>query len=336
MDTGDLLRRLYAGGSVLLAAFALNSCDDVSVVPVTVSTVELSPSTETLLAGESRTYQATPRGPDGEILSGRFVSWSVDDPTVATVTSGGEVQAQSEGATRVQATIEQVSATADLTVLRGPEIRLDPSSVGFDTRRGSDNVSPQVVDVTNASPNGQVSGLQMFIEYLEGGATGWLSESTLKDTSAPTAVTVRPNAFGLSEGTYTAEMEVRSTTAVNSPQSIQVTLSVGAALPRIALEETTAELSIPANTPTPVPYPSIDVTNSGGGELTGLSTSIDYDDGAGWLTASLDGTQAPTRLRLVFSAVLLSAGVYEATVDVRSSEASNSPQRVFVTLTVTP
>lgn len=336
MDTGELLKRLCLGGSFLLAAVALVSCDDVSVVPVAVSSVELSPSMETLLAGESRTYQATPRGPDGEVLSGRFVSWSVDDPNVATVTSGGDVQAQAEGSTTVRATIEQVSATAELTVLRGPEIRLDPSSVGFDTRRGTGNVSPQNVDVTNASPNGQVAGLQMFIEYLEGGAIGWLSESTLNDVAAPTTVTVRPNAFGLVEGTYTAEMEVRSSTAVNSPQLIQVTLSVGEALPRIALEETTAELSIPANTPTPVPYPPIGVTNSGGGDLTGLSADIDFDDGAGWLTATLDDNEAPTQLRLVFSAVLLSPGVYEATVNVRSSGASNSPQRVFVTLTVTP
>lgn len=336
MDTGDVLRRFRVGASLLLAGVALLSCDDVSVVPVIVSTVELSPSTETLLAGQSRTYQATPRGPDGEILSGRFVSWSVADPNVATVTSGGEVQAQAEGTTTVQATIERVTATADLTVLRGPEIRLDPSSLGFDTRRGMGNVPPQTVDVTNASPNGQVAGLQMFIEYLEGGATGWLAESTLDDVSAPTTVTVRPNAFGLNEGTYTAEMEVRSTTAVNSPQIIRVTLSVGEALPRIALEETTAELSIPANTPTPVPYPPIGVTNSGGGQLTGLSTSIDFEHGAGWLTATLDDNQAPTQLRLVFSAVLLSAGVYEATVNVRSSGASNTPQQVFVTLTVTP
>ena len=336
MGTSHVLRLLRAGGFVLLGAGILAACDDVSVVPVTVSTVELTPSSETLLAGQSRTYQATPRGPDGEVLSGRFVSWSVADPGVATVTSGGEVQAQAEGTTTIQATIEQVSATADLTVLQGPEIRLDPPSVGFDTRRGTTNVSPEAVAVTNASPNGQVAGLQMFIEYLEGGASGWLSESTLEDVSAPTSVIVRPNAFGLEEGIYTADIELQSSTAVNSPQDIRVTLSVGAALPRIELEETTAELSIPAFTPTPVPYPAIGVTNSGGGTLTGLSASVDFQDDAGWLTATLDNNQAPTQLRLVFSAVLLNAGVYEATVDVRSSGASNSPQRVFVTLTVTP
>ncbi len=335
MVAGDFLNRFRPCGALLLAATGLLACDGTNVVPVEVATVEVAPREVTLLAGESRTYQATPRGPDGDLLTGRFVSWSTGDPAIATVSSGGEVRAEAEGETTVQATIEGVSASADLTVLPGPEIRLDPSALGFDTRRGT-SVPEQTVNVTNANENGQVAGLQMFIDYLEGGVTGWLSESTLDGMSAPTTVTVRPNAFGLGEGTYTAEMEIRSSTAVNSPQHIQVTLAVGAALPRIALSETTAELSIPAFTPTPVPYPPINVTNTGGGELTSLSTSIQYQDGAGWLTATLDDNEAPTRLRLVFSAILLGPGEYEATVRVSAPGASNSPQQVFVTLTVTP
>ncbi|MDH3224989.1 MAG: Ig-like domain-containing protein [Gemmatimonadota bacterium] len=335
MASGDILNRCRLCGALLLAATGVLGCDDTNVVPVEVATVEVEPSAVTLLAGESRAYQATARGPDGDLLTGRFVSWSTGDVSVATVSSGGEVRAEAEGETTVQATIEGVTASADLTVLPGPEIRLDPSALGFDTRRGT-SVPEQTVNVTNANENGQVAGLQMFIDYLEGGATGWLFESTLDGMAAPTTVTVRPNAAGLSEGTYTAEVEIRSTTAVNSPQHIQVTLAVGAALPRIMLEETSAEVSIPAFTPTPVTYPLIDVTNTGGGELTGLSASIQYQDGAGWLTATLDGREAPTRLRLVFSAVLLGPGEYEATVRVTAPDASNSPQQVFVTLTVTP
>ena len=336
MAEADVLRvARLPSAALVVAALGGAACDGTNVIPVEVASVEVTPANATMLAGESQIFEAVPRGPDGDLLSGRFVTWSSGDQNVATVTSGGDVEARAEGATDIRATIEGVTASSSVTVLRGPEIRLDPAVLGFIASRGDGAVSPQTVEVTNASPNGQVAGLEMFIDYLTGGGTGWLSASSLNGATAPTSVTVRPNAFGLDQGTYTAEMEIRSTTAVNSPQRIQVTLSVGAAQPRISLSQTTADFAIPRLTPNPVAHPAINIGNAGGGSLTGLSAVISYEGVGGWLQASLDGTTAPTRLRLTASAGILGVGEYRATVEIRSSVAINSPQTVFVTLVIT-
>ena len=57
----------------------------------------------------------------------------------------------------------------------------------------------------------------------------------------------------------------------------------------------------------------------------------------GWLTATLSGTDAPATLTLTENKGSLTAGNYSATISIASSVATNSPQRVTVTLKlVTP
>ncbi|MGI9627592.1 MAG: Ig-like domain-containing protein [Longimicrobiales bacterium] len=311
------------------------ACERSTVVPVAVATIQLTPPEATMLAGASMAFEAVPRGADGDELSGRFTTWTSESPAVATVSAIGEVQALQPGTTRVTATIEGVSASSDLTVLPGPEIQLEPSTLGFSGFTDDGALTPQNINVTNGTENGQVSGLEMFISYDASGPAGWLAASTLSGSTAPATIVVRPNVFGLEEGDYAASIEVRSNTAVNTPQVASVTLTVGDALPAIALSQSTAAVSLPFLFPNPAPFANIGVSNAGGGQLTGLSVVI---RGAisGWLTATLDGTQAPTTLRLVARAGVLPPGQYVATVDVRSSAASNSPRSVVATLTITP
>ncbi len=83
---------------------------------------------------------------------------------------------------------------------------------------------------------------------------------------------------------------------------------------------------------------TIAVTNGGFGPLTGLSVSgIAYASGepTGWLTATIAPATAPAVLTLQAVTGTLAAGTYHATVSVASALASNSPQGVVVTFTVT-
>lgn len=75
-----------------------------------------------------------------------------------------------------------------------------------------------------------------------------------------------------------------------------------------------------------------------GGTVSGLTLgTIAYSGGAsGWLSPVLGGTTAPTTLMLFPSNQGLSAGTYTATVPVTSSAASNSPQSISLTYTVSP
>lgn len=62
---------------------------------------------------------------------------------------------------------------------------------------------------------------------------------------------------------------------------------------------------------------TVDVTNAGGGTLTGLSTSVQYDDnGSGWLETSFEQSTAPTTLRLRADPGELAVGTYSAQVTV--------------------
>ena len=76
--------------------------------------------------------------------------------------------------------------------------------------------------------------------------------------------------------------------------------------------------------------------NSGGGTLSGLTASVSYTAGepTGWLTATLNTTTAPSTLTLSAATGSLAAGTYTASVAVASPVASNSPQTVSVTFTL--
>jgi hypothetical protein len=83
------------------------------------------------------------------------------------------------------------------------------------------------------------------------------------------------------------------------------------------------------------PDETVEVVNEGGGTLSGLSLTVETEgDGAGWLSASLGSSVAPTTLAISVSVGSRPAGVYEGTVQVSSPEAHNSPQEVQVTMEV--
>ncbi len=80
---------------------------------------------------------------------------------------------------------------------------------------------------------------------------------------------------------------------------------------------------------------TVSVTNGGTGTLRGLKVDdITYGAGAtGWLGASLSGTTAPATLTL--GVTCPKVGTFTASVPVTSPVASNSPQSVSVSLSVT-
>jgi hypothetical protein len=84
------------------------------------------------------------------------------------------------------------------------------------------------------------------------------------------------------------------------------------------------------------PAPVIQITNGGGGTLSGLAVSVAYAAGepAGWLFPTLSSSTAPSSLTLNFSSAQAD-GIYHATVSVSAPGAGNSPQLIAVTLTVT-
>jgi alpha-tubulin suppressor-like RCC1 family protein len=83
-----------------------------------VASVDVSPTGDSLLIGETRQLTATPKDAAGAALIGRRVAWSSSDPSVATVSASGLLTAVSQGAVTVTATVEGIAGTATAEAIR--------------------------------------------------------------------------------------------------------------------------------------------------------------------------------------------------------------------------
>lgn len=116
------------------------------------------------------------------------------------------------------------------------------------------------------------------------------------------------------------------------------TLTIGGrpAAPTLALSITSAVFTATVGSNTKVPSQTLTISNGNGGALRNLQVDVAYAAGqrGGWLSATLDRPFAPSSLTLSVEPTGLSAGAYAATITVASTDASNSPQRLAVSLTV--
>ncbi|MES2524450.1 MAG: Ig-like domain-containing protein [Gemmatimonadota bacterium] len=86
--------------------------------PVATVTVTLSPTS--VVAGGTSTATAVTRNAGGSVLTGRTITWSTSDATVATVNNSGVVTTLKAGTVSVTATSEGRSGSATLTVTAPP------------------------------------------------------------------------------------------------------------------------------------------------------------------------------------------------------------------------
>ena len=213
-------------------------------------------------------------------------------------------------------------------------VSLSAASATFSTTLTS--TSPpanQTVAVVNAG-GGILKGLQVTLAYAPNQRGGWLSVR-LDSDSAPATLTLSAQRGTLPAGEYTATVSVTAPGATTAPQTIAVSFLVQdpASIPSIQLSNTAITFTA-ASTTIPAAQ-TVQVTNGGGGTLTGLTVGVSYGPGAtGWLSAVLGGFTAPTALTLRPTITGLTVGTYTATVVI--SGANVAARSLSVTLTVTP
>jgi hypothetical protein len=213
-----------------------------------------------------------------------------------------------------------------------PSIGLSAASLNFFAAAGGANPSGQTVSITNTG-GGTLSGLSATVSY--GSGSGWLS-ATLSATTAPATLTVQPSASGLSAGSYTATLSVASSVSGTTAQSISVSFSVSSQgqTPSLWLSSSTLSFTGTVGGASPSEQ-TVSVNNAGGGTLSGLSATVSYGSGSGWLTATLGATTAPATLTVQPTTGSLAVGTYTATVSVASSVSGTTAQNVTVFFTVT-
>ncbi|HEU5183560.1 MAG TPA: Ig-like domain-containing protein [Gemmatimonadaceae bacterium] len=121
VDESGLVRGL-AMGSVTITATSegISGSASLTVTRAVVASVDVTPATATLELGETAQFTAVPKDIDGEVLSGRAVTWTSSQPAVASVKTSGLATALSEGSTTIVATSEGTSGTTAIVVSPPP------------------------------------------------------------------------------------------------------------------------------------------------------------------------------------------------------------------------
>ncbi|MEX1258280.1 MAG: invasin domain 3-containing protein, partial [Gemmatimonadota bacterium] len=318
----------FAALSILGPAVTFG-CETITIVAVEVASVLVSPGQLTLPVGQSFQLSVLLRGPNGVTLSGRSVTWISDDPNRASVDQDGMVTAESPGPVTIRATADGVAGTASITVSPLATIVLSRSDITFATVIGGGPTASEIVQVTNGG-QGILSGLELEIAYQAGSAEQWL-EAILAGASAPTNLNLRALPAGVPAGTHRATVEVRSAVSGNSPQTIQVTLEVGAQPPGIQLDRFFVRFESDAGEVAPAPE-AVQVTNSGNGVLSGIATEISYEVGqpTDWLQASVNPPTAPTQIILTADPAALVPGTFDAVVRVTAASAPGASTTIAV------
>ena len=127
----------------------------VTVDPPPVASVRVSPQSASIAEGETRRFTATALASDGTEISGLRFTWSSDDESVATVSSG-LARGVSAGTAMITATTEGKSGSASLTVTppQAASVRVSPSSASIEPGR-----TRQFTATARASDGTVISGV---------------------------------------------------------------------------------------------------------------------------------------------------------------------------------
>lgn len=204
---------------------SLLGCTQQSVVSVEIASIEVTPSTTSILQGESAQLEATVHAADGRRLSDASVTWASAEEGLVSVEPNGMIRGRSPGSTTVQATFRGVSGTATVRVLPGAQIVLARSLVRM-YGEGSTAPSAEVVEVGNGGPV-PVEGLSAEVQ---GSAGNWLG--------ANLAETVAPTMLQLTVGSSLTPGIREATVVVDGDAADPVELNVVLAVAPIAVEST--------------------------------------------------------------------------------------------------
>lgn len=202
-DAGLVTARLPGAATITATSEGKTGSTGVTVNPVPVSSVLVSPASDTIVVGDSAQLTATPRDASANALTGRAVTWQSSAPGVATVSSTGMVHAVAEGSATITATSETVSGTATVTVAPAPVATVA--------------VSPDTATIT---VGGSVTLTATLLDALSNVLTGRTVTWSSSDDSVATVDGTSGTVHGVNPGTATITAmsegkEGRSTVAVN-------------------------------------------------------------------------------------------------------------------------
>src|SRR5690606_10498921 len=206
---------------------------------------------------------AIPRSSSGDVLAGRSIEWTTDDPEVAVVSAAGVVKGEARGSTVVRVRTEGVEGSAPVNVVPRPEIVLSRSALEFSGVQGAGDLPHQEVEIVNQG-GGTLTGLSLAVQTDDD--ADWLSAS-LGDFTAPTELVVSASVGSHEPGVYEGVVLVSAPEAHNSPQEVQVTLHVEEPPPVIHVDPGSVTFSSVARS-FQTARQDVEITNAGGKTLS--------------------------------------------------------------------
>ena len=271
VNGSGLVTGVGAGSATITATSEGQSGSSTVSVAAPVASVSVTPASASLTTGQTVQLTATPRDAGGNALTGRVVTWSSNNTSVATVNSTGRVTAVAAGSATITATSEGQSGTAAVSVTPVPV-----ASVGVSPASASVGVG-QTVQLT-ATPR-DASG-----NALSGRVVTWGSSNTAVATV---------NGSGLVTGVGAGSATI---TATSEGQSGSSTVSVAAPVASVSVTPASASLTTGQTvqlTATP--------RDAGGNALTGRvvtwssnNTSVATVNSTGRVTAVAAGSATIT------------------------------------------
>src|SRR5438309_1769089 len=175
---------------------------------IPVASVSVSPASASVQVGNTVQLTAAPKDANGNPLSGRTVTWSSSNPSVATVDGTGLVTSVVAGSATITATSEGQSGTASVTVSSVPvaSVAVSPATASLSVGQTAQ------LTATPKDANGNP---------LIGRAVTW---STTNGSVATVSATGLVTAAGAGSATITATSEGKSGTAsLTVGQTVQLT-----------------------------------------------------------------------------------------------------------------
>jgi hypothetical protein len=223
----------------------------------------------------------------------------------------------------VEADNSPVYEVVNLTVAPSPKtLVVAPTSLDFTAPEGGPNPSAKTFNVSEEG-----GAAIAYTAYRAPTTGGWM---TLADSTGttPGSVTVNVDVTGLAAGTYHDTAFVMSGDASNGPLPVVVNLTVNTVV-TYSLVATPDTLDFTTTVGTSPDPKAVVVTESGGGNIAYNATKT-----APWLALAAGTGNTPDSLMVTVDASSLAVGTYSDTITIISAQATNSPLKVVVRLSV--
>jgi len=266
----------------------------------------------------------------GGLTVGNTPSWlstslnTTDAPAILTLTADPSALPVDTVSHMVTVSSNDAANTADIAVTfvvsEPTTLSLSPQTVVFNSIDGETSApDAQTVSIIN-SGSGQLRDIAVLANQ------SWLTCS-LSTSSGPATVTVWPNQVLESRSApYTANIDVSSSTAVNSPRVAYVEYFVQPPAGPV-IRVSPDSLAFTRDNPG---AQTVNITNGGSGTLRDLVVEVAYQGGTDWLFVLLDTRVAPAKLTVAFVTQNAPSGQTTATLTISGEGAVD--QQVTVTL----